>query len=36
MENKYKKSNYYFIAYYQPDEYNEEKVKILDEEFIKK
>ena len=36
IKNGIKKTErYYIIAYYKPDEINEEKVKILDEEFIK-
>ena len=31
-----KKARYYLIAIYQPDEDNDERVKILDEDFITK
>ena len=31
-----KKARYYLIAIYKPDENNDEKLKILDEDFIKK
>ena len=31
-----KKERYYLIAIYQPDEDNDERVKILDRHFIKK
>ena len=31
-----KKARYYLISIYKPDENNDERVKILDEDFIKK